>query len=1180
MKFFKNLFAQIVAKKVSAQSDLSMVEVLDIFYYSSFKKSNFDSAIVKCRAKRLNLSNESYKKLFTEKVSNSIIYLNDYILDENHNNKLSKDKFEYYKNLNHKGVLKFDLKALNLSVDEYNELVTTNNKKMNSLNCLTDEQNKYKSLSLEEYGKSFLTLSDAEITFFKEKMLPLLVKKNKLGKLNESTLNNLCLEDILTERYFNDMISIGNYLIEVFNYKEFTLLPRDSKLTILISKDFSTSNVKLNIHNKITFLNGIKEIPELYICNDFCGESLVIPPSVECFDYKNVLKGNKNLIKNIFISPGVKKCVFPNLKDLTVYCDLDSDGSVYVEKYNFEDRFTSYIDVYYDFKFVPLHLINNEIKNCFFVDNNKICYLISDAYTEDDIKNIFSLDICKYILSSGIIFENDDFTENIQRKITISLIDDTYKCHLKETKNVHILDSHTSKTKYIGGDILLNSGKQITLKSDNAIITTDIGDEIYDYAYYNCKVDTIVIAKNIKHIGNNAFANSDAKNLIIEGNTTIEANAFDKCNFDLLIINGDVKFKYIRNNINHNSMFGDLITHSNYLPKSNLLIIGKSVSSIEDTKFNANEVYFLGNTRCDNVSMYWNCTLIDLSQFDNANIAALYKTYYKGNVIVPAWISFKNYSDFCKGTGSLLLFDSNSEGNKEFCLEDCGVIDFPITSKLNNAELIIPNCVVGITDVFFQQLNFKVSSLVLPKNIFKMPKSFYEIKLNKLKCSKEIAKCIDPLNIKYIETYEDESEDYKETLFINSIDDFKNIPRNDRFHAKTVVIGAGIEEIPDYSLQCMFSLENFYCKGLIKRVGKRAFACCVNLKNISLSETLSEIDEEAFAYCIRLSNITGFNSLRKVKNDAFLSCKQLRKLVFSPSIEEIYDCINGCDSLIELVIPSDCNLINLTITNKDKLDIYLPQKINNVDIKFKYDSLCNVYLKRGSSIKKKNGANFIYMSKSDFDKEILNILKENFGTFVFLQSNDRFSNNAVHNDSNVSNLFMDSINYDANLKSRASFQVSSKTYKKEDFNTDYYDIDDVVNSCNKNNPLIEGFIKVDRLSSLGNYEVKVSDFKLDFNSSTQITNNVFTINIEIISDVKNPLFITFIDDNGGNITEIYQISNVKKKYDDITFTLQHNTPNGKYYFVVSSSNPIENNVIYRKEVNVKIAFALDDDFDL
>ena len=96
-----------------------------------------------------------------------------------------------------------------------------------------------------------------------------------------------------------------------------------------------------------------------------------------------------------------------------------------------------------------------------------------------------------------------------------------------------------------------------------------------------------------------------------------------------------------------------------------------------------------------------------------------------------------------------------------------------------------------------------------------------------------------------------------------------------------------------------------------------------------------------------------------------------------------------------------------------------------------------------------------------------------------------------------------------------------------------------------------------------------------------ITNNVFTFTFFIDNYKEKSLFISLIDKFGNSVSDCFKVDcTFIKKTINCLVTLLPNTKNGVYYLVISKSNCLENNIIFKQEVEVKIAFQMMDDFDL
>ena len=98
---------------------------------------------------------------------------------------------------------------------------------------------------------------------------------------------------------------------------------------------------------------------------------------------------------------------------------------------------------------------------------------------------------------------------------------------------------------------------------------------------------------------------------------------------------------------------------------------------------------------------------------------------------------------------------------------------------------------------------------------------------------------------------------------------------------KTVVLGSGIQNIPD-----------------------KAFHMCTNLESIVIPEGVTSIGDSAFIYCSGLVSIDIPNGVTSIGNKAFYLCTDIASIHIPNSVISIgSDAFAGCESLTSITIP-------------------------------------------------------------------------------------------------------------------------------------------------------------------------------------------------------------------------------------------------------------------------------------
>ena len=91
-----------------------------------------------------------------------------------------------------------------------------------------------------------------------------------------------------------------------------------------------------------------------------------------------------------------------------------------------------------------------------------------------------------------------------------------------------------------------------------------------------------------------------------------------------------------------------------------------------------------------------------------------------------------------------------------------------------------------------------------------------------------------------------------------------------------LVIPEGVEEIADYALAGLGTLNKVTLPSTLKRIGNHAFEKCIGLKEVIVQgKTMEEIGEAAFSGCSELKKITVPNGVTVIGNTTFEDCAKL-----------------------------------------------------------------------------------------------------------------------------------------------------------------------------------------------------------------------------------------------------------------------------------------------------------------
>ena len=167
---------------------------------------------------------------------------------------------------------------------------------------------------------------------------------------------------------------------------------------------------------------------------------------------------------------------------------------------------------------------------------------------------------------------------------------------------------------------------ELLMDNKNLVIPSEINGETIrkitpDLFRDNNSIDTVVIKKNTRIIGENAFRECDIKQVVIGDDVEIiEHDAFYKSNIKVVVFGIKIKeirkCSFERNNITH-------------------LILPDTLDTIEERGFYNNDIQSI--SICGNVELHSN----DYSAFNNG-----FDEVYNGNKRKPGTYFKKEYSDW------------------------------------------------------------------------------------------------------------------------------------------------------------------------------------------------------------------------------------------------------------------------------------------------------------------------------------------------------------------------------------------------------------------------------------------------------------------------------------------------------------------------------------------------------
>ena len=126
----------------------------------------------------------------------------------------------------------------------------------------------------------------------------------------------------------------------------------------------------------------------------------------------------------------------------------------------------------------------------------------------------------------------------------------------------------------------------------------------------------------------------------------------------------------------------------------------------------------------------------------------------------------------------------------------------------------------------------------------------------------------------------------------------------------SVIIGDGVQSIPEYAFYNCTSLESVTIGNSVTSIGGYAFYNCTGLKSLTIGNSVTSIGDYAFYDCLSLESITIPDSVTSIGEDAFAYCKNLERVTMGDSVTIIgSSAFSGCSSLESITIPDSVTSI-------------------------------------------------------------------------------------------------------------------------------------------------------------------------------------------------------------------------------------------------------------------------------
>ena len=352
---------------------------------------------------------------------------------------------------------------------------------------------------------------------------------------------------------------------------------------------------------------------------------------------------------------------------------------------------------------------------------------------------------------------------------------------------------------------------------------------IGDYAFLNCnKLTSIIIPKNVKHIGINPFFKhsyyhstlenvvSESPHFIVESNClmTVDREKIISCFQSYRLVNSDQE--------------QNLLTQELYdciLPEG-VKVICK---------------YAFGGSKVKSISLPQSLQSIEEGAFEDGKFTSL---------LIPHEVNYIGEKAFsnCETLEKInILSDKISIIEKEL---------FDGCKSLMNIN--IPECVTEIGDYAFRGC-LKLSSICLPTNIKTINiNPFIKSGISQIICETDSFNVIDGI------LYGNKGKDIVAVLTSAS---------------KTIIIPDGVETIRQEAFACNTNVEEVICPASLKNIGIKSFTECTSLRSVQLEKSaVKELPDYVFSGCKQLECVLLPENIRRIGKDAFEKCEKLESL--------------------------------------------------------------------------------------------------------------------------------------------------------------------------------------------------------------------------------------------------------------------------------------------------------------
>lgn len=223
--------------------------------------------------------------------------------------------------------------------------------------------------------------------------------------------------------------------------------------------------------------------------------------------------------------------------------------------------------------------------------------------------------------------------------------------------------------------------------------------------------------------------------------------------------------------------------------------------------------------------------------------------------------------------------------------------DFVITNGIlekyigTDAEVVIPNGVIGIGDRAFQFNNTTVTAITFPEAVT-------EINI------RVIDHCD---NLEYIRVDKNNvffAADENGILFNKDKTAIIKYPRKNA--CKNYIVPNSVTVISERAFSKSDNLESVVIPDSVTTLGEEAFWGCYELTTVNIPDSVKSIGESAFEHCELIESITLPEGITKIPYKFAGSCRSLKSFFIPSTVKEISPyAFDDCESLLRIVVDNN-----------------------------------------------------------------------------------------------------------------------------------------------------------------------------------------------------------------------------------------------------------------------------------